>query len=161
MPSSSLLFSRLNSPSSFRLSAQRKCSCVFITFMALFWTQFNNISMPLYWGSQNWTWQAEQRERSFPFTCWQHSSQHSPGGCWHSGALLGHGLPADSRTPRSFSAFQLLCPQPVPGHGIVPPQVQDLAFPLLEFHKVLIYSVLQPVEVPWIAPQQSGVYLLS
>lgn len=75
------------------------------------------------------------------------AAQEAVGVC-HNGALLGHGQPADYQDLLGRAAFQLASLQSVLGHGIVPSQVQDLALPLVELHKVPLYSILQPVEVP-------------
>ena len=50
----SLLFSRLNSPSSFSLSSQERCSSPLIIFVALLWTHSNRSTSFLYWGLQTW-----------------------------------------------------------------------------------------------------------
>ncbi|KAK4818982.1 LOW QUALITY PROTEIN: hypothetical protein QYF61_022649 [Mycteria americana] len=46
------------------------------------------------------------------------------------------------------AAFQLSSPQNILVHGVVPPQVQDLALLLVEVHEVPVSPFLQPVEVP-------------
>ena len=51
----SLLFSRLNSLSSFSLSSQESCSCPFVSLVARRWTLSSMSMSLLYWGAQNWT----------------------------------------------------------------------------------------------------------
>ncbi|KAK4831783.1 hypothetical protein QYF61_019096, partial [Mycteria americana] len=46
------------------------------------------------------------------------------------------------------AAFQLCSPQHLRVHGVVPPQVQDFALPLVELHEVPASPFLQPVQVP-------------
>jgi len=76
----SLLFSRLNKPSSLSLSSQERCSCPLIILTALHWPLSSSSSSFLNWEAQNWTqhcrWgltRAEQRRRRTS-TCWPHSS---------------------------------------------------------------------------------------
>ena len=51
----SLLFSRLNRPSSLSLSSQGRCPRPFTVFVALRWTLSKRSLSFLYWGVQNWT----------------------------------------------------------------------------------------------------------
>ncbi|KAK4811113.1 LOW QUALITY PROTEIN: hypothetical protein QYF61_016399 [Mycteria americana] len=67
----------------------------------------------------------------------------------HKGTLLAHiqlSIHQDTQVFFCKAAFQLVGPQPVLVHGIIPPQVQDLALPLVELHEVPPISPL--VEVP-------------
>ena len=55
-----------------------------------------------------------------------------------------------TRTPRSFSVKLLsswVGPQHILVHGVVPPQVQDLALAFVELHEVPVSPFLQLVEV--------------
>lgn len=53
----------------------------------------------------------------------------------------------------SFSAFQAVIPKPVLGHGVIPPQVQDLSFPFAELISVCFTTLSYP---QWIAAQLCG-----
>ena len=57
---------------------------------------------------------------------------------------------SSTRTPRSLST-ELLSSRSTPNlywcHGVVPPQVQDPAFALVELHQVPLCPTLQPVQV--------------
>ena len=48
----SLLFSRLNKPSSLRLSSKERCSSPLSTIMSLLWTRSNSSTSFLSWGPQ-------------------------------------------------------------------------------------------------------------
>ena len=64
--------------------------------------------------------------------------------CW-----LAFRLP--TRTPRSSSATLRSCwvaPQSVLVHGLIPPLLQDVAFPFAEVPEVPVSPLLQPVKVP-------------
>jgi len=50
----SLLFSRLNNPTSFSLSSQERCFGSWIIFVALLWVHFKNSTSFLCWGPQVW-----------------------------------------------------------------------------------------------------------
>lgn len=54
------------------------------------------------------------------------------------------------RTPRAFlsTAFQDVGPQHVLLRGLIPLQVQQLAFPSVEPREVLLSSIVQPVQIP-------------
>uniref|UniRef100_A0A8B9QH24 Glycoprotein endo-alpha-1,2-mannosidase n=2 Tax=Apteryx owenii TaxID=8824 RepID=A0A8B9QH24_APTOW len=51
----SLLFSRLNRPSSLSFFSYKQCSSPLIVFVALCWTCSSRSVSVLYWGAQNWT----------------------------------------------------------------------------------------------------------
>lgn len=53
-------------------------------------------------------------------------------------------------------AFQLGVPENVFVHGTVPPQVQDFAVSLIEFHEVPFIPFLQPAEISLDAAQLFG-----
>jgi len=64
------------------------------------------------------------------------------------------------KTPRAFSAKllpKLDSTQCALVPGAVPPQVQDFAFPFVEFHEVPVSPLLQPVKVSGVAAQPSGI----
>jgi len=66
------------------------------------------------------------------------------------GTLLAHGQPVvhqDTQGPFHRAALQQVCPKPVLVHGVVPPQVQDPAFALVEPHQVPLCPTLQPIQV--------------
>ena len=52
-PPHSLLFSRLNKPSTFNLSLQERCSSPLIILVALLWTLSNSSTSSLYWGPRS------------------------------------------------------------------------------------------------------------
>lgn len=54
------------------------------------------------------------------------------------------------------AAFKLISPQHVLLIGVFPPQVQELAFPFAELHKVPVGPFLQPVDVPLMAAPLSA-----
>lgn len=54
IPSLSLFFSDLSSPSPFSLSSQEKYFCPLVVFVTLHWTFSSSSISPLYWGAQNW-----------------------------------------------------------------------------------------------------------
>ena len=59
------------------------------------------------------------------------------------GTLLAYGQPVvyqDTQVPLRRAAFQQVCPKPVLMHGVVPPQVQDPALALVEFHTAVLLS---------------------
>ena len=68
------------------------------------------------------------------------------------GTLLAHTQGGVHQDPKVLScqvAFQPSGPQPVLlVHGVVPPQKQNFALPLIALHEVLVSPFLQPVEVP-------------
>ena len=51
----SLLFSRLNEPSSLSLPSQGRCSSPLIIFVAFLWTLSNSSTSFLCWGPHTWT----------------------------------------------------------------------------------------------------------
>lgn len=51
----SLLFSRVNRPSSLKVSSYKRSSSSFTVFIVLHWTQISNSVSFLYWRTQNWT----------------------------------------------------------------------------------------------------------
>lgn len=53
-------------------------------------------------------------------------------------------------------AFQTVSSQHLLEHGVVPPEEQDLAFPLLEHHQVPVSPFLQPDRFLRMAAQPSG-----
>ena len=81
----SLLFSRLNSSSTLRLSSYVRCSGP-STLTALGWTLSSKSTSFLYWGVQNWTQHSRyglpvlsRGERSPLSTCWQYFVKCSQG----------------------------------------------------------------------------------
>ncbi|PKU42718.1 hypothetical protein llap_6967 [Limosa lapponica baueri] len=68
----------------------------------------------------------------------------------HKGTLLAHGHPIVHQNSQVFlhrAALQLVSPQPVLVHGVIPLQVQDPTLALVEFHQVPLCPTLQPVQV--------------
>ena len=66
------------------------------------------------------------------------------------GTLLAHGQPIvhqDTQVPLRRPALQQVVPKPLLMHGVVPPQVQDLALALVEPHQVPLCPDLQPIQV--------------
>lgn len=64
--------------------------------------------------------------------------------CW----LRFNLVSSRASSPLSAKLLQLGNPQHTLVRGVVLPQVQDLAFPLVEFHEVLVRPFLQPVKIP-------------
>lgn len=46
------------------------------------------------------------------------------------------------------TAFQPVHPQPVPGHQVISPQVQDSMFPVVELHNIPFHPFLQLIKAP-------------
>lgn len=68
------------------------------------------------------------------------------GQLWCKYSLLNHAqLVDDNDLPALFfrTTFRSVCPEAVLVHGVIPSQVQDLAFACAEFHWVLVCSFLQ------------------
>lgn len=66
------------------------------------------------------------------------------------GTLLDNdhlGVHQDSRGLFCQAAFQTAIPQQVLVQGVVPPQVQDFAFPFVELYEVCVCLFLQLLEV--------------
>jgi len=146
-PACSLLFSRLDKPSSFSVSSQERCSSLLIIFMALLWTLSKSSTSFLCWGSQTqmqysrWVhMKAEYRwtipsltllaispltESKIPLA-FQPASAH----CW---LMLSF---SSTRTPQSSSAGLLseFFSQPVHVSGITPTQMQNSALCFVEPH---------------------------
>ncbi|GAB0193852.1 mitochondrial enolase superfamily member 1 [Grus japonensis] len=122
-----------------------------------------SISMSLlYWGAQNWTQlsrcgltSAEQMERITSLNLLAMLcliQPRIPLDCrlCHRDTLLAHVQLAIHQDPQilcSKVAFQLVSHHHVLMPGVVPPQVQDFAFVLVELHEVPVGSFLQPLEV--------------
>ncbi|KAK4832512.1 hypothetical protein QYF61_023577 [Mycteria americana] len=69
----------------------------------------------------------------------------------HLGTLLAHIQEAVNQHPQVLfhqAAFQPLFPKPVALHGVVVPQVQDLALGLVEPHTIDLSPLIQPVQIP-------------
>jgi len=67
------------------------------------------------------------------------------------GALLAHvqlGVHQESQVLFSKAVFQPFGPQHVLVHGVIPPQVQGLAFPFADLQRTPVHPFLQPVWVP-------------
>ncbi|KAK4815510.1 LOW QUALITY PROTEIN: hypothetical protein QYF61_003068 [Mycteria americana] len=120
----SLLFSRLNNPSSLSRSSSDFCSRPFTSFVALLWTH-SSTSMSLL--------NAEYRgDNHFPTPAGHtipDTSQDAIGFLGHLGTLLAHIQPT---YPGPFppGSFQPLFPKPVALHGVAVAQVQDPALSL-------------------------------
>lgn len=73
--------------------------------------------------------------------------------------LLGQVPPVVHQDLRVYfcqEAFQTVSSQHLLEHGVVPPEEQDLAFPLLEHHQVPVSPFLQPDGFLRMAAQPSG-----
>ncbi|KAK4832035.1 hypothetical protein QYF61_020550 [Mycteria americana] len=142
----SLLFSRLNNPSSLSRSSQDFCSRPFTSFVALLWTR-SSTSMSLF---------AEYRGTItyFPSPAGHaifNTSQDAIGFLGHLGTLLAHIQAAVNQHPQVLlcqAAFQPLFSKPVALHGVAVAQVQDLALGLVEPHTIDLGPSIQPVQVP-------------
>ena len=58
------------------------------------------------------------------------------------------GVHQDSQVPFCSTAFHLVSPQPLLGHGVITSQGQDFALPFYELHVIPASPFLQPVKVP-------------
>ena len=88
-----------------------------------------------------------------PLACWPQSSECTPGyhwPSWQQHAWLGHGyllIHQHSQVLLCRAALQQVSPEPVLMHGVIPPQVQDLALALVELHWFPLCPTLQPVQI--------------
>ncbi|KAK4821027.1 hypothetical protein QYF61_012113 [Mycteria americana] len=131
----SLLFRRLNNPSSPSLSSQERCSSPLIIFMALLWTCSNRSMSFLCWGPQSWTQYCSPEDVGFL-------------GCKHT--LPGHVELLINQHPQVLlrAALNPFSAQPVFVLGIALTHVQDFALGLAELHEFLMGPPLKPVKVP-------------
>lgn len=77
--------------------------------------------------------------------------QNMVGQLWCKHSLLNHAQLVDDNDLLALffrTIFQSLCPEVVLVHGVMPSQVQDLAFAYAEFHEVLVCPFLQTGGVP-------------
>ena len=159
-PLLSLLFSRLNSSSSFRLSLGETCSSLLMSFMLLAGlapacpcpscTAESSAGC----STPDSASPVLHRERSPPLACWQLSLMQARRlWCAFCAARVHYWLMftlESTRTLRSLSV-KLLCRQSASArtaHRAVLPQVQDLALPIVKLHEIPAGSFLQLVDVP-------------
>ena len=128
-PLLSFLFSRLNSPSSYK-----RCSSPLTISVSFCWTHSSKSTSPLHWGAENWTqylsWVSpglSRGEDHLPTVCQQCSSQCSPGGCWpplpqrHTAGTWSACCPPGPPGPSLQSCFPDGRPHPVWVCGVIPP----------------------------------------
>ncbi|KAK4832175.1 LOW QUALITY PROTEIN: hypothetical protein QYF61_020955 [Mycteria americana] len=155
----SLLFSRLNNPSSLSRSSEDFCSRPFTSFVALLWTR-SSTSMSLLGPKLNTVFEVQphqcrvQGDVHFPSPAGHtipDTSQDAIGLLGHLGTLLAHIQLVVNQHPQvllCWAAFQPLSPKPVALHGVAVAQVQDLALSLVEPHTTGLSPLIQPVQVP-------------
>ncbi|KAK4806181.1 hypothetical protein QYF61_001104 [Mycteria americana] len=153
----SLLFSRLNSPSSLSRSSSDFCSRPFTSFVALLWTRSSTSS-----GGPKSEHSIRGAASPVPSTGDNHcpspaghaifdTSQDAIGFLGHLGTLLAHIQAAVNQHPQVLlcqAAFQPLFPKPVALHGVAVAQVQDLVLGLVKPHTIGLSPSIQPVQVP-------------
>ncbi|KAK4823633.1 LOW QUALITY PROTEIN: hypothetical protein QYF61_004366 [Mycteria americana] len=153
----SLLFSRLNNPSSFSCSSSDFCSRPFTSFVALLWTRSStSIEGPkLNTVFEVWPHQCRvQGDNHSPCPAGHtisDASQDAIGLLGHLGTLLAHIQLAIDQHPQvlfHWATFQPLFPKPVALHGVVVTQVQDPALSLVEPHTTGLSPLIQPVQIP-------------
>lgn len=132
MSSLNLLFSRLNSSSSFSLSLSVRGPNLLIMSMVLCWTHSSMSMSLLYWRAQSGiqhprsvTPVLSRQEGSPPLPCCQQSSPCSSGGCWPSFPQWLNTTGATHQSPwaHQVSFLSTLLPRDTP---ILPPDCYDI-----------------------------------